>query len=173
MDISLVVSGNKELTLSVFSPSLLLQEIYMKFKQSIEDKNLTFSIAQQENTDELYIESDEALLHKILCLLIDNACKFTIRGSITLGFGVNEKAVEFFVKDTGIGIDKETQQQIYEPFMQKDVDLDRHFEGSGLGLSVAKGFIELLGGRIWVESVKDAGSTFRFTIPLREEQGKN
>ena len=166
MDISLIVSGTQELILTSFSPGILLFEIYRKFKKSCEDKKLKLTIPEHLRPDELLITSDADILRKILSHLVDNAVKFTTHGTIAVGFEIKEKFLEFFVKDTGIGIDKEVQKRMYEPFMQKDATLNRLHEGNGLGLSIAKGFTELLDGTIWVESMKDVGSTFRFTIPV-------
>ena len=166
MDISLIVSGNQELKISSFNPLSLLHEIEENFKKRCNDKNLVFAISHQLPNFDLYIDSDKEILYKILTHLVDNAVKFTIQGTITTGFNACAKEFEFFVSDTGIGIDQETQKKMYEPFMQKDVNLNRAHEGSGLGLSISKGLVELLGGHIRVESVKDAGSTFSFAIPI-------
>jgi PAS domain S-box-containing protein len=169
MDISLIVSGTQELKISSFSPGALIQDIHGKFKQPCKNKNLSFVLQEPTVTDELLIASDPELLYKVLSHLVDNAVKFTIQGTISVGYLVREKSVEFFVMDTGIGISEEIQKRMYDPFMQKEVDLNRTHEGNGLGLAIAKGFTELLGGRIWAESTKDAGSTFRFDIPMQSE----
>ena len=166
MDISLIVTGNKELNIRPLSPGKLLEEIRGKFNQACIDKKLKLIIPEQYIVHELLIDSDKEILLKILTHLVDNAIKFTMQGAVTIGFKVKDKFLEFFVKDTGIGISKETQKRMYEPFMQKEYDLNRSHEGSGLGLSIAKGFVELLGGKIWVESKKGDGSSFRFTIPV-------
>jgi signal transduction histidine kinase len=76
--------------------------------------------------------------------------------------------MEFSVKDTGIGIPENKQQAILERFMQADVSDTRRFEGSGLGLSISKSYVEMLGGKIWLESEEGKGSTFYFTIPERK-----
>jgi signal transduction histidine kinase len=165
MDISLIVSGNKELSISSLSPAKLLVAVREKFSQVCHDKKLELVIPEQFTDHEWLIDSDHEILLKVLSHLVDNAIKFTVRGMVSLGFEVKDSSLEFFVKDTGIGMSEETQRKMYEPFMQKEVDLNRSHEGSGLGLSIAKGFVELLGGRIWVESEKGAGSTFRFTVP--------
>jgi CheY-like chemotaxis protein len=116
--------------------------------------------------------------------LIKNAIKFTKEGSIEFGYNLinsnlqaNKKAVEsfeleFFVKDTGVGISKEYNNIVFERFRQASEGYARNFEGAGLGLSISKAYIEMLGGKIWVESQLGKGSTFFFTIPynnLHEE----
>ncbi len=166
MDISLIVSGNKELKISSFSPVTVLHEIQKKFREPCKEKKLSLIIATQVPSADFYIGSDKDILGNILGQLVDNAVKFTSTGSITLGCEIKETVLEWYVTDTGIGMSDETQKRIYEPFMQKEFDLNRTHEGNGLGLSIAKGFVELLGGHIWVESRKNAGSTFRFDIPV-------
>ena len=74
--------------------------------------------------------------------------------------------MEFFIKDTGIGINQELQETIFDKFMQENIASTRGHEGSGLGLSIVKGIVELLGGRIWLESEKGKGSSFFFNIPV-------
>ena len=97
---------------------------------------------------------------------MDNAVKFTDSGSITLRVEYREKELLFSVKDTGKGISEEGKKSIFNSFMQEDNSYTRGYEGCGLGLSIAKGLIELLGGTIRVESEKDKGSAFFFTIPI-------
>jgi CheY-like chemotaxis protein len=118
--------------------------------------------------------------------LINNAIKFTNKGTIEFGYNIkkskhktkinpkyNNDAIEsnepyeleFYVKDTGIGIPAIKHKTIFERFMQVDVSNTRQFEGSGLGLSIAKAYVEMLGGSIWVESEENNGSVFYFTIP--------
>jgi len=96
--------------------------------------------------------------------LLSNAEKFTSEGSIIVGFDVVDQWVRFFVKDTGKGIAADKLEAVFEPFIQEDVSNTRGYEGSGLGLSLAKGMVELLGGKIWLETKKGFGSTFYFQI---------
>lgn len=103
----------------------------------------------------------------MLSYLLINAIKFTNSGSIDFGYTLLNNELVFFVKDTGIGIDIEAQRLIFESFAQADVFIRNKYGGTGLGLSISKGFVDLLGGRIWVESEPGKGSTFRFTIPYR------
>jgi signal transduction histidine kinase len=82
---------------------------------------------------------------------------------------MNHNQIEFFVKDTGIGIEKDRQKVIFDRFVQADLSLSRPYEGAGLGLSIAKGYIDMLGGKIWVESELQKGSRFYFTIPVKNK----
>jgi CheY-like chemotaxis protein len=92
--------------------------------------------------------------------------KFTKQGSIEYGYTVKSNCIEFFVSDTGIGIEKELHDAIFERFRQAETSDTRSYGGTGLGLSIAKGLVALLGGRIWLESEQDRGTTFYFTIPI-------
>jgi len=108
--------------------------------------------------------------------LVKNAIKFTSTGSIVFGYNfnsagshVNPALLEFFVKDTGSGIPPEQQKIIFERFRQGSELHSRNYEGAGLGLSISKAYVEMLGGKIWLESEEGKGSEFRFTIPYSPE----
>ncbi len=111
------------------------------------------------------LHTDGDKLYGILINLVKNAIKYTKEGFIEIGCQRKEKNIEFFVKDSGIGIPKDRQQTIFDRFVQADQTQARLFEGSGLGLSISKAYVELLGGEIWVESEDGKGSVFYFTIP--------
>jgi CheY-like chemotaxis protein len=97
--------------------------------------------------------------------VINNALKFTKTGAIDFGYQRKEKMIEFYVKDTGIGIAPENQEIIFERFRQVDMADARNYEGAGLGLAISKAFVEKLGGKIWVQSELEKGATFFFNIP--------
>jgi two-component system sensor histidine kinase/response regulator len=142
------------------------------FKRNIElNTNLVFRTIG--NTSDLYILTDEVKLCQILTNLINNAIKNTFSGSIELRFSiVQNKEILFSVKDTGIGIPEEFHEKIFERFRQVDTGFSRMQEGTGLGLSISKAYVELLGGRIWIESERNCGSTFFFTIPYKPVMNK-
>src|SRR5450759_4494695 len=97
--------------------------------------------------------------------MVKNAIKFTFEGSIEFGYEKKGEYLEFFAKDTGVGISQNQKELIFERFRQGSESINRKYEGSGLGLSIAKSYVEMLGGEIWVESEEGKGSTFYFTIP--------
>ena len=165
MDMSLIASGNQEVLKKLFAPGDVLNEIYKRFKQPCNIKNLALSLQIPEMTRILHINSDHELLFKVLSHLVDNAVKFTREGTVCVGFEVKGNELEFFVKDTGIGINRDLQATIFDKFTQENISDTRGHEGSGLGLSISKGFVELLGGCIWIESSKGEGSAFFFTLP--------
>ena len=98
--------------------------------------------------------------------LIDNAFKFTREGEVELGAYIDGRAVVFFVKDTGMGIAEENHEIIFQRFRQVDLSTSRKHGGNGLGLAISKGYVESMGGRIWVESEIGKGAQFFFTIPF-------
>jgi PAS domain S-box-containing protein len=165
MDISLIVSGNMKINKQPLILSQLLNEIYDKFHLKCKAKNLEFIIQVPSNNKGNSINCDASLLEKSISHLIDNAIKFTQSGSIILGFSLKDNEFELFVKDTGSGINPEVQEKIFNYFIQGDATTTRGYEGSGLGLSITKELIELIGGKIMVESVKGKGSTFFISFP--------
>lgn len=164
MDISVIASGNLETRLSLFNLDELLDQLLLEKKRNAFDKNLNISIIKPYNTKNFLTVSDPLLLKKVLSNLLENAIKFTSSGSIQFGYSIQPEFLQFFVQDSGVGITAEKLGSIFEIFMQEDPLATRKFEGSGLGLSIAKGIVELLGGTIWAESVKGSGATFYFTI---------
>ncbi len=117
--------------------------------------------------------TDRELLKKAIIHLISNAIKFTEQGTITLGFSIAQHSVEFYISDTGRGINPEMIEEIFKPYYQEATNMNRGFEGSGLGLAIVKGIAELLGGDVVVESHMGAGSTFYFSIPKIEAPEKS
>ncbi|MDA3953546.1 MAG: ATP-binding protein, partial [Bacteroidales bacterium] len=115
---------------------------------------------------DLLINTDPIRLKQILSILLDNAVKFTNSGSIDFGFvHSNNKEIDFYVKDTGIGIDKKYNQVIFERFTQLEEYSTRKYGGTGIGLSVAKRLVQMLNGKIWFESTLDIGTTFYIKLP--------
>ncbi len=131
-------------------------------------KGVMLKVALEPRSKEINIISDELKIHQILTNLINNAFKFTKEGSVEVGYSLVVDKISFYVKDTGPGISEEHQTKIFERFFQIDSSMTRGYEGSGLGLSICKGLVEMLKGEIWVESVLNQGTIFHFTIPLIE-----
>lgn len=169
MDISMIASGMTVMNTSTFDLNRFLSKIK---DQTIEICNSdSHAITVVLNIPELnsHIRTDEEILSKIFHHLMDNAIKFTKKGTITFGFENKPGYYQFYIQDTGVGISKESLTVIFEVFRQAELKVSRSFEGSGLGLSIALGFVKLLGGELWVESEQNVGSTFYFTIPDEEK----
>jgi CheY-like chemotaxis protein len=165
MDISMIVSGLTEINKRRFSLKSFLKKINDETTETSSSRNLGLKIITRSPKEDVDIVTDEILLEKIFKNLLDNAIKFTKSGSITIGYDFRSGYHYFSVSDTGTGISDDSLSVIFELFRQADLSISRSYEGSGLGLSIARGFVKLLGGEIWVESVVDEGSTFFFTIP--------
>lgn len=170
LDISLLNSGNMEVILSLVQPNLVLFEIYQKFIEVCSKKKIELKILKDGTTDGLAVISDKNMLRKILENLVDNAVKFTWEGKIELGCSVVNKQIRFFVIDTGVGVSPEFESRIFKSFNQENEYNTRSFEGIGLGLSISKGLVDLLGVQIDYVSQPGAGSEFFFTLPLRTEE---
>ena len=165
MDISLIISGNMEVHPQPTDISLLLTDIFKNFQVACKKKNLEFKIQYPQNVDNFILNTDREILRKAVSKLVDNSVKFTNEGSITLGFEQINNEIEIFVKDTGQGIGEDSQELIYKSFMQEDVSDTRGHEGNGLGLSISRGIMQLLGGKIRLESTKNIGTTVFLSLP--------
>ncbi|NJW51472.1 hybrid sensor histidine kinase/response regulator [Salinimicrobium oceani] len=143
----------------------ILNFYYNFFLPQAKERKLEFRLNCLIPPEDATILTDKFILDNILTNLINNALKFTKQGSVELGASVMEKEVLFYVKDTGIGIPKERQNAIFERFVQANLSMTRAHEGSGLGLAIVKAYVEILKGKIWLESREGEGSTFSFTIP--------
>ncbi len=128
-------------------------------------KHLSIHTEIADIHNKIFIHSDKNKLRIILFNLLDNAIKFTASGSITIGYVREAETLHFFVKDTGIGIEIDKQQAVFERFMQADSSTTRRYEGTGLGLTLAKAYTELLGGSIALESKPEKGSIFTVVLP--------
>ena len=150
-----------------------LDYIYNFFRPQIEEKGVRFIVNNSLSKGDSMIYTDREKLYAILTNLTRNAVKFTSSGFIEVGCNKKEDCIEFYVKDTGIGILPEQKEVIFERFRQGNDSLTSGYEGAGLGLAISKAYTELLGGMIWVESVLGKGSTFFFTIPDHHAECQN
>jgi len=174
VDISKIESGQMNICLSETSVNDKMTNIYNFFKQETEQKGLQIYYKNALPENEAIINTDQNKLYAILVNLVKNAIKFTHKGSIEFGYNLVEthgraSLLQFYVKDTGIGIPKDRQKAVFERFIQADISDEQAFQGAGLGLSISKAYVEMLGGKIWVESEPGKGSTFYFTIPYHTE----
>ncbi len=151
---------------SEFKPTELVTDVFQMFNHPDFKKDLEVRLKIPDEYQNLTVLSDVAKIKQVLTNLASNAIKYTFTGSIQLGFEVVDGFVEFFVKDTGIGIPVEEQNRIFDTFFRGEMVVSAAIGGTGLGLNIAKELVELLGGRIGVESEPDYGSLFYFTIPF-------
>ena len=173
IDISKIESGLINVVIDETNINKKIEFIYKFFKPEVEKKGLQLIFINGIPTNDAVIRTDNEKVYGILTNLIKNAIKFTYEGSIEFGYEKKGEYLEFFVKDTGIGIPQKQQQTIFERFIQGSSGFERLYEGSGLGLSIAKSYVEMLGGKIWLESEEGKGSSFYFTIPYHSVEGGN
>ncbi len=165
IDISKIESGMMKVELSDVDVYLQQKYLYNFFKQEASNKGLKFTFNPDENNKDIQLYTDKEKFIAISTNLIKNAIKYTQRGSIEFGYSVQPDVTRFFVKDTGIGISKQYFDTIFERFVQADLSITRPYEGAGLGLSITKAFVEMLGGKIYLESERGKGSVFYFELP--------
>lgn len=178
VDISKIESGLMKLTLSETNINEQIRFVYDFFKNEAAFKGLYMSMETVLPTNEAFLETDSVKLYAILANLVKNALKYTNNGFIEIGYStsflnnLNKQVIEndkpfliFYVKDTGIGIQIERHKAIFDRFVQADIEDTLALQGAGLGLSITKAYVEMLGGRIWVESEPGKGSIFYFTLP--------
>jgi len=174
LEISRIESGNATVIKSKINLNNLLDEIKIVSLQKLDrmdKKELNLILEKTLSDDQIIIDTDAHIVKQVYSNLIDNAIKFTPRGSIHFGYFPPENGIlTCYVKDTGIGIEKEGQAIIFEHFRQADIKNPHQYGGTGLGLSICKGSLELLGGTIRVESNPGAGSIFYFTLPYLPEE---
>ncbi len=176
IDLSKIEAKQLQVKYSEFKLAELIDEILSFFRsEKVNQGKDHISIIAEKEYDfrNISIYSDGSRIRQVLYNLLSNALKFTKKGSIKFGYYIETPSIVFFVKDTGIGLSQEEQELIFDMFRQADEKTSRMFGGAGIGLTISKGIVESLKGRIWVESQKEdihegieGGSTFYFTVPF-------
>ena len=175
IDISRIEAEQLKINITKCNLTELVKDIYLYYSDLIihgkkHKPEVDLKLVYRQKGEDTYVLTDPHRLRQILSNLINNAIKFTYEGKIEFGFkNYNNNKIKFFVRDTGIGIAKDKLNSIFERFKQVEDPYTKKYNGSGLGLSIAKQLVELLGGDIWVESKEGAGSAFYFTIPSEYE----
>jgi hypothetical protein len=165
VDISKIESNLMQVDIEDVNINEKIEFIYLFFKPQVEEKGMQFLFKNTLPTKEATIRTDNEKVYSILTNLVKNAIKYSKEGTIEFGYLKKGETLEFYVKDTGIGIPKERHEAIFERFIQAEITDKMARQGAGLGLSISKAYVEMLGGKIWVESEKGIGSTFYFTLP--------
>jgi len=190
VDISKIEAGQMDVSISQCDIHEQLSFLYTFFKPEAEIKGLELNLNKKVNKEKINILTDREKLYAIFTNLIKNAVKYSRKGKIEFGYDVVEatknnlgslsfigsnavrpkKVIKFYVKDNGIGIPKNRLSAIFDRFVQADIEDSKVFEGAGLGLSITKAYVEMLGGKIWVKSEINKGSVFYFTLPFLQEK---
>ncbi len=183
IDISKIESGLMKLDLKESNINEQIEYIYTFFEPEAEAKGIKLSFKTTLTAKEAIVKTDREKVYAILTNLVKNAIKYTQSGAIEFGYDLVSSQLpmppiiklettlflQFYIKDTGIGIPANRQEAIFERFIQADITDKMARQGAGLGLAITKSYVEMLGGRIWVESQEDVGSTFYFTLPYNSK----
>jgi len=171
LTISSIEANQEKLNINAVCINNIILEIITTYKNQAVNQNVSLQSKQELSDNLSRIYTDKTKLTQIFSILIGNALKFTNQGSIEFGYELknkddsNDSFLQFFVKDTGIGIDKSMQSRIFDHFRQADLSISKKYGGTGLGLSISRGLVELMGGNIWVDSEPGKGTVFYFTLP--------
>lgn len=173
LDLSKIEAGKMEIKEEEVLLEEIIEEVSATIKPLAYEKNLDFNILRKCNT-RVIVSTDKGRIAQILINLLGNAIKFTHSGKteLTVSF-TQDKWLKFSVSDTGIGISKDHQKLIFEEFRQIDGSASRKYGGTGLGLAISKKIIDLMGGKIWVDSDEGLGSTFTFAVPVNQTTSEN
>lgn len=169
LDISKLEVGQIKISMQNVDINLVLMDVIEGFGTELENrKGLEIQHHFSLEGKETILACDAPRVQQVVNNLIQNALKFTDHGIIEVGYELNDKnEIQFFVKDSGIGIPKDKQEMIFDRFNQVENSIARNYGGTGLGLAISKGLVELMEGKIWVESDPGQGSVFQFTIPFK------
>jgi len=165
LDTAKLEKGAVELEVNDFNLLSLIDELSSTLAANARAKGLQVDI-HYDPALPTNLRGDELRIRQVLTNLLDNAIKFTAAGSVTLRAEQQDGLLHFSVKDTGIGIAQERLQAIFDPFTQADASMTRRFGGTGLGTTISKQLVELMGGKIWAESTIGEGTTFHVVLPL-------
>lgn len=173
IDIAKIEAGRLNIRKTTAKPINLIHDLKVKFegyKNRLEKENLAIELDLPEN--ELPFRTDEFRLRQILSNLISNAIKFTEEGKVIIGLKIKSpQFLGFYVADTGIGMSREELTNVFDRFKRSEISEEKKISGTGLGLTISKNLVEMLGGKMWVESEPGEGSRFSFEIPyLREDK---
>jgi signal transduction histidine kinase len=167
LDLSKIEAGRMELSLGDYAVADVVASVRASLRSLANEKGLELVTEVAPDVSDAY--GDSKRITQCLLNLVGNALKFTRQGRVVVAVNRDSERLRFRVSDTGIGIPADQLDAIFAEFRQVDTTTTRDFGGTGLGLSITKKFVELHGGRIWVESEPGKGSTFYFTVPLRVE----
>ncbi|MCE8424640.1 MAG: hypothetical protein J5U17_02555, partial [Candidatus Methanoperedens sp.] len=168
LDLGIIEANNIELAYERVPVSLVIHEIFNMIKGKAREKNVDLVLDLSSQLD--YIEADRQRFRQILFNLLSNAIKFSKLegGTVTLRGKIIADTAEFSISDTGIGIKEQDLKKLFVVFKQVDSGMTRKYGGAGLGLAITKHLVELHRGKIWAESKYNEGSTFTFTVPLKQ-----
>ncbi len=168
IQISSINANQVDIKNEEFNLNVLLEDIYIFFNDSTKYKKfpVLLNLAKEKSDEDALIYSDKSRIRQVFFNLISNAYKFTEEGRIDFGYREIENGIQFFTRDTGIGIPFESRELVFERFRQLDENANRLYGGTGLGLAISKGLVEAMDGKIWFESRVGQGTEFIFDLPV-------
>jgi signal transduction histidine kinase/CheY-like chemotaxis protein len=169
VDISKIDAEQQKLVFKKCDLNQLIDDLLNRYSVLNTNSEIELKAEKGSITDTFFIKTDEIRLDQILSNLIENALKFTQKGEVIFGYELSNDHLHFYVKDTGIGIEKKDQQVVFERFGQIENKTKKISSGTGLGLPIAKAFVELFKGEIWFQSKLNMGTTFHFKIPHNKQ----
>ncbi|MFP4662879.1 MAG: ATP-binding protein [Bacteroidales bacterium] len=172
LDVSKIQTGQIELAPVTTGVNDSLRNVEARFKPRAEANKLDLRLHVATDKDPV-IKTDHFRMRQIIALLLDNAIKYTKEGRIDFGYEICDDKLVFFVKDTGIGIEDKYHNLVFDAFRQVEYTHTRSFGGAGIGLSIAKNLVSLLGGTIWIENNSPQGSIFKFSLPRKQDEQQN
>lgn len=173
IDISLIESNQLRIVKKPFNADKILNEL-LEYYRSINNKDLEIFLERpKDRSEELILDNDPGRFKQVISKLLSNAFKYTDKGSIRFGYSVQGNDVQFYVSDTGIGIKEEDQETIFNQFHTVNISNQKLYRGVGLGLTISKNLVQIMGGKIGLDSVPEKGSTFFITLPMKREERKH
>lgn len=173
IDISKIESGQMTVSKSKTDIEEVLAYITNLFKQEVDKEGIKLLVHKKLSEQAQNVYLDREKLYAILTNIVKNAIKYSNVGTINLMVESRESNLLFSIKDSGIGIPKDRHEEIFKRFVQADVEDKMAYQGAGLGLSITKAYVEMLGGEIWLESEPGKGTIFFFTIPIEDEPAED
>ena len=171
IDISLIESNQLKIIKSPFHADSIFEEL-LTYYESIKEKDIEFIFENRKREKQLILDNDPVRFKQILSNLISNAYKYTDKGSIRFGYVFENNDVKFYVSDTGVGIDPSNFETIFNHFHKIEQSDDKLYRGVGIGLSICRNLVQIMGGKIWIESTPGKGSTFYFTLSRQVPEQK-
>jgi len=172
LDFSKIEAGKLDITKVPTDLKYVVENCYSLLENSAKDKGLDFHL-EIDAIDNIYVKMDDLRITQVLTNLLSNAIKFTALGEVVLRVKQEKENYCFEVKDSGIGLTKEQCNNLFSSFTQADESTTREFGGTGLGLAISKELVEMMGGRIWVQSTLNVGSSFIFELPFEKTSSSN
>jgi len=166
IEISKINANQVSINNSDFDVIQMVYDITNEYKTQLSEKKIELNILFEPNYETYKIRSDKQKLHQIIRHLLDNAEKFTYKGSIVLEFLFINELIELTITDTGIGVSKEMQELIFKPFRQIEIGKSRNYGGTGVGLAIIKGYVDILNGSIDMQSELNNGTSLKVKIPV-------